>query len=219
MGIPSKIVLIQDNEFSGSRLSEEIVSRMPQIPVLEDSFEIEPEDVPEIILLNGFPDKHYPVISKTCGNRTMVINFIPAGRTYGKGNYGFTHLECLYGPDDRGTTTIFLLGIGEPHILGEEIIEKIFPETPLNAVIKEDLELMVADLILRPLIAGLVMGRIKADSGSTYFSRKIISAGISPASDNIGFVRDTIRYNPYASATFLEIENSLKKTWNDLSNY
>lgn len=219
MEVFSKIVLIQDNEFSGSRLSEEIVSRIPQIPVLEGSFEIKPEDAPEITLLNGFPDKHYPVISKKWGNRTMVINFIPAGRTFGKENYGFRHIECLYGPDDRGTTSIFLLGYEDPLKHGEEIIKTIFPESPMNSVIMEDLELMVADLILRPLVTALVVGRIKADSESTYFSRKIISAGISPASQDIGFIRDAIRYNPYASATFLEIENSLKKTWNDLSNY
>lgn len=219
MVMPSKIVLIQDDEFSGSLLCDEILSRMPQIPVLKDSFEISADDAPEIILLNGFPDKHYPEILKTIGNRSLVINFIPAGRTYGKVNHGFRHLECLYGLNDRGVRTIYLLMNMEAGQPGKDILGTIFPDIPLTELISEDLELMAADLILRPLIAVLVAGRITTDSGSPYFSKRIISAGISPASERIGFIRDTIRYNPYSSTAFQEIEKSFKRTWNDLSNY
>ena len=219
MGDPPKFAFIQDNEFSGNFLSHEIENRLPGIHIMKDSSEITKDSVPEIILLNGFPDKHYPAISKSLGKDATVINFIPAGRHYRKIDYGIRHAECIYGHDDRGTTTIFLLGEEEKGEDEYSILGTIFPETPINKIIQDDLELMAADLILRPLIAGMVIGRMRADAESPYFSGLIVSAGISPLSENIGYIRDAIRYNHYSSSAFGEIEKSLKKTWNDLSNY
>jgi hypothetical protein len=214
----SGLILVRDIEFAGSGLEAFISEKYPGIQIVENLSQVDSDNNRFAILLNGFPDKHYPEIKHHINEDTIVIDFLPVGRNYMEAGRGLRHIECIFGTDDRGKISLFVLEgskVSDP----EAVLHELFPEVPVSFVDRNDLELMASDKILRPLIARLMLGNMPGDRDFAYFTEALLRSSIHSNAHNISFIRDAIRHNPFSSSAFNEIEKMLKKTWNDLSFY
>ena len=210
--------MIQESRFFSGNAQKLLREREIDHDLVEAPHHINDEKSQQFmtIILNSFPDQYHDEINKLKALNIRVFCLAPVGMRK-KYREGITSVEVILKEENSGSMRAYVSESAQVEDI--DAFKIIFPEVEVDIINQEDLELMCAESIIRPMIISLLTGRMKMDSSRPLMSDLQMQAALTQVDPEIGYARDAIRYNPYSSEAFSDVERKLKEVWNDLSNY
>ncbi len=211
------IILIHNPGFFSNDIYDYLKKRHHNLKVLTSEQELIAimNDFSGTIIINSFPDLYLKVLESADPQSVRVICCAPVGRR-----------DTLTGGLHVVNGIFRILNNGDAEFLTEKtgtdsefLIMKIFGKIRLTEVDSADIDLLAAELILRPMVLSLITGRLLMEGEKSLLSEPMKEMALPVYSNDIVLARDAIRFNPFSSDCFKDIERKVKEVWNDLSNY
>lgn len=217
MLMSDRIILIHNPRLFSSDLLNYLRVHHPGMTVLETAQELMEalKDFSGVIILNSFPEQFHQVLEMSDAAKVSVICSVPLGERETYRN-GLRFVNGIFRISDHGDPELYIEG---PENQTEKSLAGIFKKCRITTVDREDLDLMAAELILRPMIVSLISGRLMIEGERSLLSDSLKAMAISTYSIEIALARDALRYNRFSSDSFSDIERKIREVWNDLSNY
>lgn len=217
MKMRENIILIHNAALFSHDLYDYLKEKHANIKVLNSEGELIEmmKDFSGTIIINSFPDKYRWILESADPGSVKVLCCVPVGNRDPLKN-GLPVVSGIFRFLNNGDAEFLTEKTG---IDSESLIREIFGEIRLTEVDKDDINLLAAELIIRPMVLSLITGRLLMEGEKALISEPMKEMALPVYSRDIGLARDAIRFNPFSSDCFTDIERKLREVWNDLSNY